>query len=370
VSSTLTSKGKPAQQTARNPFLETWLPAVTWGVAGALGVFLALILIFKPADVAKEMAACNPASAPIMIPTLEPSDVSMPVLAMPAQAVDSLQRELNPNTVIAYKPRREVVEYEVQMRDSIFSIANMFKLKPETILWANYELLDDNPDMIELGIVLKIPPTDGVYHEWQESDTIEKVADEYEVDSEAILLYSPNRLDITNPVIKEGQFVMVPGGQREFRQWVMPTIPRGASGTTSVLGNGGCDTGEGGAYGSGTFIFPTREHRLSGNDYWDGHLALDLAVGIGDPILASDSGLVVYSGWASGGYGYTVVIDHGNGYQTLYAHNSKTAVSCGQSVNQGNVIAFGGSTGNSTGPHLHFEVRYLGGFINPWYVLN
>ena len=265
MSSTLTSKGKPAQQTARNPFLETWLPAVTWGVAGALGVFLALILIFKPADVAKEMAACNPASAPIMIPTLEPSDVSMPVLAMPAQAVDSLQRELNPNTVIAYKPRREVVEYEVQMRDSIFSIANMFKLKPETILWANYELLDDNPDMIELGIVLKIPPTDGVYHEWQESDTIEKVADEYEVDSEAILLYSPNRLDITNPVIKEGQFVMVPGGQREFRQWVMPTIPRGASGTTSVLGNGGCDTGEGGAYGKEPVRGPRHvRHELPG----------------------------------------------------------------------------------------------------------
>jgi murein DD-endopeptidase MepM/ murein hydrolase activator NlpD len=369
VSTTTITEGKPAPQAAHKSFMEIWLPAITWGVAAALIVFLALILVFKPADVAEEVAAARPVSAPTIAPTLEPPNVSMPVLAMPVQAVDSLHRELNSNTVIAYKPRREVVEYEVQMRDSIFGIANKFKLKPETILWANYDVLNDNPDMIELGITLKIPPVDGVYYEWQENDTLETVANEHELDSEAILLYSPNRLDITNPVIEPGQYVMLPGGRREFRSWVMPTIPRGASGTTSVLGDGGCATSDG-AYGTGGFIYPTREHRLSGNDYWDGHLALDFAVGVGDPILASDSGLVVFAGWASGGYGYTVVIDHGNGYQTLYAHNSSVAVRCGQSVNQGNVIAFGGSTGNSTGPHLHFEVRYLGGFLNPWYVLN
>jgi murein DD-endopeptidase MepM/ murein hydrolase activator NlpD len=342
---------------------------MAWGIAVALVIFLALILIFNPAEVAEEVAAANPAPAATIVPTLPPPDVSMPALAMPAQAVEALERELNPSTVIAYKPRREVVDYEVQMRDSIFGIANKFKLKPETILWANYDVLNDNPDMIELGATLKIPPVDGVYHQWEEGDTLEKVANEYEVDPEAILLYSPNRLDFTNPVIEEGQYVMVPGGRREFRSWVIPTIPRGASGTTSVLGSGGCSTTDG-AYGTGSFIYPTREHRISGNDYWDGHLAIDLAVGIGDPIVAADSGLVVYAGWASGGYGNVVVIDHGNGYQTLYAHNSSVAVSCGQSVNQGNVIAFGGSTGNSTGAHLHFEVRYQGGFLNPWYVLN
>ena len=369
MSSTTVPERKPALQVGGSPILETWLPAIAWGVAAALVVFLALILVFNPADVAEEVAAASPVSVPTIIPTLEPPEVSLPVLAMPVKAVDSLHRELNPSTVIAYKPRREVVDYEVQMRDSIFGIANKFKLKPETILWANYDTLNDNPDMVELGIILKIPPIDGVYYEWQENDTIEKVANEYEIDTEAILLYSPNRLDITNPVIEPGQYVMLPGGRREFRSWVMPTIPRGASGTTSVLGAGGCATTDG-AYGSGFFIYPTREGRLSGNDYWEGHLALDFAVGVGDPILASDSGLVVFAGWASGGYGNTVVIDHGNGYQTLYAHNSSVAVRCGQSVNQGGVVAFGGSSGNSTGPHLHFEVRYLGGFLNPWYVLN
>ena len=78
---------------------------------------------------------------------------------------------------------------------------------------------------------------------------------------------------------------------------------------------------------------------------------------------------MVFAGSAFGGYGNMVVIDHGNGYQSLYAHLSSVGVSCGQSVLQGQYIASAGNSGYSTGPHLHFEIRYLGGFINPWYVL-
>jgi murein DD-endopeptidase MepM/ murein hydrolase activator NlpD len=125
----------------------------------------------------------------------------------------------------------------------------------------------------------------------------------------------------------------------------------------------------GGAYCSGTFIWPAPNHVLSGNDYWSGHLAIDIAAFTGDPVYATDGGLVVYSGAVGGGYGNMVMVDHGNGYQSLYAHLSGTNVRCGASVRQGTVIGRAGSTGNSTGPHLHFEIRYLGGFINPWYVL-
>ena len=89
----------------------------------------------------------------------------------------------------------------------------------------------------------------------------------------------------------------------------------------------------------------------------------------GDNVYASDSGVVVYSGGISGGYGNMIMIDHGNGYQTLYAHLSAVSVRCGSSVYQGSVIGSAGSTGNSTGPHLHFEVRFMGGFLNPHYVL-
>jgi murein DD-endopeptidase MepM/ murein hydrolase activator NlpD len=107
----------------------------------------------------------------------------------------------------------------------------------------------------------------------------------------------------------------------------------------------------------------------AGNDYWSGHLAIDIGSAIGEAIVASDSGVIVFSGWATGGYGNMIMIDHGNGYQTLYAHLNSVSVGCGRSVTRGQLIGRGGSTGNSTGPHLHFEVRYQGGFVNPWYVL-
>ena len=180
-----------------------------------------------------------------------------------------------------------------------------------------------------------------------------------------------NKLDLTNPTVDPGTYVMIPGGQREFQQWIVPIIPRGAAGvSTGVYGAGACSGGyTGGAVGSGSFIWPAVNRYISGNDYWSGHLAIDIGSALGEPIFAADSGVVVFAGWSTGGYGYAVAIDHGNGYQTLYAHLSKVNVSCGQSVSQGQTIGLGGSTGNSTGAHLHFEIRYQGGFTNPWYVL-
>jgi murein DD-endopeptidase MepM/ murein hydrolase activator NlpD len=164
--------------------------------------------------------------------------------------------------------------------------------------------------------------------------------------------------------------VMLPGGHREFRQWLVPTIPRGVAGvSTNLYGGGTCPGGYEGAYGTGSFVWPAAEHYVVGNDYWSGHLAIDIAAGFGASVYAADSGVVVFSGAALGGYGYMVMIDHGNGYQTLYAHMSSISAGCGASVTQGQFIGAAGSTGKSTGPHLHFEVRYLGGFVNPWFVL-
>jgi murein DD-endopeptidase MepM/ murein hydrolase activator NlpD len=184
------------------------------------------------------------------------------------------------------------------------------------------------------------------------------------------LNWSGNDLDLTDPQIRPGVVLMIPGGQREFRQWIIPTIPRGRAGVaSSVYGAGACEGGYEGAFGTGTFVWPVANHVLSGNDYWPGHLAIDLAAGDGSSIFAADAGVVVFAGWANGGYGNTIIIDHGNGYQTLYAHMSSVIARCGQSVGQGGAIGVAGSTGNSTGTHLHFEVRYQGGFISPWLVL-
>lgn len=117
----------------------------------------------------------------------------------------------------------------------------------------------------------------------------------------------------------------------------------------------------------GSFIYPVRGNLSSTFGYrWGAmHKGIDLAAPSGTAIKASDGGTVVFSGWNSGGYGYMVKIDHGNGYQTVYAHNSKNAVSVGQKVAQGEVIAYVGNTGNSTGNHLHFEILQNGVAKNP-----
>ena len=274
------------------------------------------------------------------------------------------------DTIIPNVSRRDVVYYTVAPGDSVFAIAKKNNLKPESVLWANYDQLKDNPHAISVGMKLKIPPVDGVLYTWQEGDRLDTVANEFDVSEGDILGWTGNKVDLTNPEFEAGELVMIPGGHREFQQWLIPTIPRGHAGVSSGLyGSGACSGSYDGAVGDGAFIWPTENHTISGNDYWSGHLAIDIGAPMGASVVAADSGVIVFAGWANGGYGNMVMIDHGNGYQTLYAHLSSVVVHCGQSVMKGQLIARSGSTGNSTGPHLHFEVRYQGGFVNPWYVL-
>jgi len=281
-----------------------------------------------------------------------------------------LRRKAMLITLIPSRPRNNIVEYTVSLGDSVFAIANTYGIQPETVLWSNYNVLKDDPHSLSAGMELKIPPVDGVYYQWQDGDAIESVADKFEVEIDDILTWSGNQLDLTNPQIEPDNWVMIPGGQREFQQWIVPVPARGSAGvSTGIYGGGACPGGYDGLYGSGAFIWPSNNHSLSGNDYWSGHLAIDVGVVLGEAIVAADAGVIMFAGWSSGGYGYTVAIDHGNGYQTLYGHLSSVNVSCGQSVRQGQLIGLGGSSGNSTGPHLHFEVRLNGGFVNPWYVL-
>lgn len=122
--------------------------------------------------------------------------------------------------------------------------------------------------------------------------------------------------------------------------------------------------------GGGYFVWPANNHYLSGYDYSWWHQGLDISTLLGDPIYAVDGGVVIYAGWNTWGYGNAVIIDHGNGWHTLYAHLSQVNVACGQAVEQGAIIGQAGSTGHSTGPHLHFEMRYVGeGRVSPWLYL-
>jgi len=293
-------------------------------------------------------------------------EVRMPALGGP-EIFAAIEREIQIKTnVPADKPRYDIEEYRVVRGDSMFAIAESFKLQPETILWANYDLLQDDPHSLKPGQVLKVPPTDGIYYQWKENDTLEGVATEFKASVDDILNYPGNDIDLADPEIKSGSWVMLPGGEREFVQWLVPTVATGASGTSSTS-QSACG---GGAVGGGGFTWPADSHSLSGNDYWSGHLGIDIAAGEGAPVYAADSGVVTMAtGGYNYGYGNVIQIDHGNGYSTVYAHLSSIGVGVCESVGAGQWIGASGNTGNSQGAHLHFEVRQNGGFINPWFVL-
>ena len=294
---------------------------------------------------------------------------SLPSLAE-TQSYQSISRKANLNTNLPKGYRKSVVEYTVERGDSIFGISSEFSIKPESILYANYATLNDDPHTISIGTKLEIPPTDGILYEWQEGDTLDNVAARYKAKKEDILLWPGNNLDMTNPVIQPGTMIMIPGGYRELKPWVIAVTASDNAGVSAKISGPFSCTPSSGAVGSGSFIWPTAyQGQVSGNDYWGGHRALDGMCYQGDAIFASDSGVVIYAGSIGGGYGNLVAIDHGNGWLTLYAHLSSVSVRCGQSVSRGQVIAACGSTGNSTGPHLHFEVRKGGAFVNPWQVL-
>jgi len=300
------------------------------------------------------------------------SPTSIPILPdfAPSASDTSLSRQANIYTEFPLRPRVDVVRYTVQTGDSIFGIANTFEIKPETLLMGNYTVLNDNPHLLRPGQELNILPVDGAYYQWQDGDRMRAIAGRFHVDAQDIIDWVGNELDPVNPQIEHGTWIMIPGGTRALTQWLIPTIARGSAGVGAALGPGGCSGDfSGGAVGSGAFIWPSSSHEVVGNDYWSGHLAIDIAVGIGESVWAADSGVIVFAGWSYGGYGNVVMIDHGTGWLTLYGHLSGVAVGCGQSVSKGQTIGYGGSSGNSSGPHLHFETRSGAGFVPPWYVL-
>jgi murein DD-endopeptidase MepM/ murein hydrolase activator NlpD len=297
------------------------------------------------------------------LPPVTNQEVSIPEFRLPNERL-AVARLADAHTIIPEQRRESITIYEVQAGDSVFTISKTFDIKPETVMWANDDILDDNPNMLSIGQQLRIPAVDGVIYKWRSTDTIEGVARKFKADAEAILTWPDNNLDLSDPKIATGTMVMVPGGSRELRTWVVPTLWRANSGANKNI-NSQCDTSNSVGYGTGTFIWPANSRLVSGNDFWSGHLGLDIGAAMGSPIYATDSGVVVYSGSISGGYGLMVMIDHGNGFHSVYAHNSQLLVRCGQGVSQGQTIAYSGSTGNSTGPHLHFELRYMGAFVNP-----
>lgn len=249
----------------------------------------------------------------------------------------------------------EISIHEVTEGETLSSIAQRYGLQVETILWEN-DLTEKSP--LKPGQELKILPVDGVRHKVARGETIFSIGKKYGLDGsqvQVIVDYPFNEfLNDENFDLVVGQYLMVPDGVKQTKSTVVQ--PKYVAQTLTP------DAGSVSALGS--FIWPASGGITQGYKFY--HKAIDIANRSGGPILASDSGVVVIAGWPdNSGYGNRIMIDHGNGMVTLYAHLSLIQVQAGQRVNRGDVIGQMGNTGRSTGTHLHFEIRQGGALLNP-----
>lgn len=271
------------------------------------------------------------------------------------------------------QPRSGIIDYTILSGDTLFGIAEKFGLQPETLLWSNRHILGDDPHNIFPGVQILIPPIDGAVYFWNTGDGLNGVSSFYNVTPDVIIDWPANNLDraslgdFSMPNIAAGTMLFVPGGKGEFTDW-LEHYTREQPAVSSISGSA-CGVITEGYIGSGTFVWPTTERYLSGYDYSPetNHRGIDIAGRIGNPVYAVDAGVVVYSNWNENGYGNLIVIDHGNGWQSVYAHLDNYLKYCGDNVEQSEQIGMLGTTGNSTGPHLHFELRNeTYGVVNPW----
>lgn len=307
--------------------------------------------------------ASPPSPLPISVPTevvVEVTPQIPPISGVAKQA--AVVRQVSLETNVSERSKYEIVQYKVGRGDSLFGVASAYKIKPETLYWANQDIFQGSPDNLHVGDVLSIPPVDGIYYKWEEGDTIESVAKRYGVDPETILNWPGNQLDLSNPNgIEPGTYVMIPGGEDKNQPIFIQTVSRYSGAMAQSCG--------GGYIGSGFFSWPAPNHYLSGYNYAQGgHRGIDIAATEGTPIYAADNGVVTMASVGAWNYGYgnVIQIDHGNGFVTVYAHLSQVYVSVCQSVMRGSAIGAAGNTGNSFGAHLHFEIRYNGVAVNPW----
>lgn len=253
-------------------------------------------------------------------------------------------------------PRDPYFFYTTQAGDSLSLIAQTYGLSIDSILDNNATVVD--ADSIILGQELLIPRVDGILHEVARGETLASIIEKYDdVTSAAVLEYSPNQLDSADD-IKTGQYVLMPGAS------VKPPPPPPPSAPTS---SGGPPPPQ----GEGIFDYPLADWTLVTTDFGEyrgpgrTHTGIDLAGFRNAPVYSACDGIVTKTAWWTYSYGFHVIVDCGDGWTTLYAHFSDIYVAEGQFVASGTQLGLTGSTGYSTGDHLHFEIRRYGNYYDP-----
>ncbi|MHB1449062.1 MAG: peptidoglycan DD-metalloendopeptidase family protein [Bellilinea sp.] len=302
----------------------------------------------------------NLTPAPPMVETT--ASIPLPPLEGRPNIIGGITRLAALHTDRPERPRFDIYRYTVKKGETPWSIADQFDLTIESVLWGN-EGMSADAGGLQPDREINILPVNGVLHTVAAGDTLNRLQLLHGISIEVIQEYFGNDLDGIAPEadLPVGQKIIVPGGRNPV-VWQEP-------GPIVVPGKGryspGFYTGPLVYTGSGYFAWPVSSIVIT-QGYWGGYPAIDIDTYPRQPIFASDSGTVIYSAWSDTGYGNLVIIDHGNGYWTYYAHNTANLVSVGQGVLQGQQITESGSTGNSTGDHLDFRIRTASGsFLNP-----
>ncbi len=332
------------------------MPFLTRAASHA-GLLLLTLLTIGASAFQLDLAPKNEASVNVTA-----SDDANGAAFIPGQP-DFLLRAAIPVTNVPKRLRRDVLKYTVQPGDNVSGIAEKFEISPDSVLWANPKL-EDNPDLLSVGQGLNIPPVSGVLVLVQNGDAVQKFADKYKpakkradelVADIANFEFNKGRHELRAPdyALTPGEFLMIPGGSKPYQ----PRVVYAYSGPIPSTA----------ARGTGSFGWPVSGYITQ--KYWTRHPGIDIGAPKGAPVYAADSGFVISSGWSNAGFGYQILVSHQNGYVTRYAHLSSMHVETGESVKKGQLIGRVGSSGNSTGPHLHFEIIQGNGHRNPFVLL-
>ncbi|GIW69790.1 MAG: hypothetical protein KatS3mg101_0537 [Patescibacteria group bacterium] len=316
--------------------------------------FLVKKLIWSRGKIGRPLAFATVVGVSLVVFTIGEVLSSYDFIASPEVRADYIptssdiipKKEMAVTTLPEMRQRTEPFIYRVESGDTLYSIGNKFKISTDAIKYVNK--LSDN-SILKIGQEITIPPVAGLIHTVERGDTLSSIAAKYDVPMQAIADFN-YLLDTSSLAL--GTELVIPGGKVPKVVPIAPIysgVPSTGPGTVAEADRGFC-------------IWPTTVRVITQYYSWY-HNGIDIATPRNipsPPLLACASGTVVRAGWDPFGLGLHVRIDHGDGYETVYGHMSRIDVSYGQNVSRGEVIGLMGSTGRSTGTHVHFMVKYNG----------